>query len=71
MAICQDDVRGVTTKKEFGKLVHGEAKAGGAVVTMDDDADKTFAFNLPKGEFVGPEITEAMRVALYGQRFAR
>lgn len=71
MAICQDDVRGVTTKKEFGKLVYGEEKAGGAVVTIDDDADQTFAFNLPKGEFVGPEITEAMRVALYGQRFAQ
>lgn len=70
MAICQDDVRGVTTKKELGKLVYGEAKAGGAVVTIDDDADQTFAFNLPKGEFVGPEISESMRVALHGQRFA-
>lgn len=71
MAICKDDVRGVTTKKEYGKLVYGESKAGGAVVTINDDADQTFAFNLPKGDFIGPEITEPMRVALYGQRFAQ
>lgn len=71
MAICQDQVRDVTTKKEFGKLLHGEAKAGGAHIGIDDDMEKSFAFNMPKGEFVGPEITESMRVALNGQRFAR
>jgi hypothetical protein len=71
MAICQDNVRDVTIKKEFGKLVHGDAKAGGAMIGIDNDPDKAFAFNMPKGDFVGPEITESMRVALNGQRFAR
>lgn len=70
MAICQDQVRDVTVKKEYGKLLHGDAKAGGAVVTIDNDPDSSFAFNMPKGEFMGPEITEPMRVALNGQRFA-
>lgn len=71
MAICQDQVRDVTTKKEFGKLVHGDAKAGGAHIAVDNDPDKGFAFNMPKGDFTGPEISEPMRVALHGQRFAR
>jgi hypothetical protein len=71
MAICQDNVRDVTIKKEFGKLVHGDAKAGGAMIGIDNDPDKAFAFNMPKGDFVGPEISESMRVALNGQRFAR
>lgn len=71
MAICQDQVRDVTTKKEFGKLVHGDAKAGGAMIGIDNDSDKSFAFNMPKGDFTGPEISESMRVALNGQRFAR
>ena len=43
MAICQDDVRGVTTKKELGKLVYGEAKAGGAVVTLSIALPSTFS----------------------------
>ncbi|MES2352112.1 MAG: AAA family ATPase, partial [Pseudomonadota bacterium] len=71
MAICQDQVRDVTTKKEFGKLVHGDAKAGGAHITINNDPDNGFAFNMPKGDFTGPEISESMRVALNGQRFAR
>ncbi len=71
MAICQDNVRDVTIKKEFGKLVHGDAKAGGAMIGIDNDPDQAFAFNMPKGDFVGPEISESMRVALNGQRFAR
>ncbi|MES2320164.1 MAG: AAA family ATPase [Pseudomonadota bacterium] len=71
IAITQDTVRDVSLKKEFAKLVHGDSKAGGAHIAIDNDPDKGFAFNMPKGEFVGPEITEAMRVALYGQRFAR
>lgn len=70
MAICQDQVRDVTVKKEYSKLLHGDAKAGGAVVTIDNDPDSSFAFNMPKGEFMGPEITDPMRVALNGQRFA-
>lgn len=71
MAITQDTVRDITLKKSFGALVHEGEKAGGAVVTIDDDSDKSFAFNMPKGDFVGPEISESMKVALYGQRFAR
>jgi hypothetical protein len=71
MAITQDTVRDVSTKKTYGMLVHEGATAGGAVVTIDGDADQSFAFNMPKGEFVGPEISEPMRVALYGQRFAK
>jgi energy-coupling factor transporter ATP-binding protein EcfA2 len=71
IAITQDTVRDVSLKKEFAKLVHGDSKAGGAHIAIDNDPDKGFAFNMPKGDFVGPEITEAMRVALYGQRFAR
>jgi hypothetical protein len=71
MAITQDTVRDVTTKKTYGMLVHEGATAGGAVVTIGGDAGESFAFNMPKGEFVGPEISEPMRVALYGQRFAK
>ncbi len=71
MAITQDTVRDVKIKKEFGKLLHGDAKAGGGVVTIDNDAERSYAFNMPKGEFTGPEISEPMRVALYGQRFAQ
>lgn len=71
IAITQDTVRDISLKKEFAKLVHGDSKAGGASIFIDNDPDKSFAFNMPKGEFQGPEITEAMRVALYGQRFAR
>src|SRR5437868_15434085 len=66
MAITQDTVRNVTTKKTFGALVHEGATAGGAVVTIDDDAEQSFAFNMPKGEFTGPETSESRRVALYG-----
>lgn len=69
MAITQDTVREISTKKAFAALVHEGAKAGGAVVTIDGDAEKSFAFNMPKGDFVGPEISEPMRVALFGQRF--
>lgn len=71
MAITQDTVRDVNTKKTYSMLVYDGAQAGGAVVTIDGDADASFAFNMPKGEFVGPEISEPMRVALYGQRFAK
>jgi hypothetical protein len=71
MAITQDCVRDINLKKEFAALVHEGAKAGGAQVVIDGDAEKSFAFNMPKGEFSGPEITESMRVALHGQRFAR
>lgn len=70
-AITQDDVRGITLKKEFGAMVHEGAKAGGAQITIDNDMDKSFAFNMPKGDFTGPEISDAMRVALHGQRFAK
>lgn len=71
MAICQDNVRDITKKNQFAALVHEGAKAGGAQVVMDDEMDMTFAFNMPKGDFTGPEIPESMRVALHGQRFAK
>jgi len=71
MAITQDCVRDINLKKEFAALVHDGAKAGGAQVVMNDDPENSFAFNMPKGEFTGPEITESMRVALHGQRFAK
>lgn len=71
MAVTQDCVRDINLKKEFAALVHEGAKAGGAQVVMDNDPENSFAFNMPKGEFTGPEITESMRVALHGQRFAR
>lgn len=70
MAICQDNVRDVTKKNEYTKLVNDGAKAGGAMIQMDRDPDQSFAFNMPKGDFTGPEISEPMRVALNGQRFA-
>lgn len=71
MAITQANVRDVTKKKDFSVLVHKGVKAGGATITIDNDPEQTFAFNMPKGEFTGPEITESMRVALDGQRFAQ
>lgn len=70
MAITQDPVRSITKKNQYAALVHDGLKAGGAVVTIDNDPDASFAFNMPKGDFTGPEITAAMRVALHGQRFA-
>jgi ABC-type hemin transport system ATPase subunit len=71
MAVTQDCVRDINLKKEFAALVHDGAKAGGAQVIIDNDPERSFAFNMPKGEFTGPEISESMRVALHGQRFAR
>jgi len=73
MAITRATVRDINLKKEYAALVHEGEKAGGAQVMiqgapMGDDI--SFAFNMPKGEFTGPEISESMRVALYGQRFA-
>lgn len=73
MAFTRDTVRDINLKKEYNVLVHEGEKAGGAQVMvqgapMEDDI--SFAFNMPKGEFTGPEINESMRVALNGQRFA-
>lgn len=70
MAFTRDTVRDITIKKEYAALVHEGEVAGGAQVIVDGDVDNSFAFNMPKGEFTGPEISESMRVALYGQRFA-
>ena len=63
-------LRGVSKVKDYGALVHEGLKAGGAVVTMEGDDGAAFAFHLPKGAFSGPEITDAMAVAVDGQRFA-
>lgn len=68
IAFTRDNVRGVSLKKDFSKLVHEGVKAGGALVgTMDD---RGYAFDMPSGTFTGPEIPPAMRIALDGQRFA-
>jgi hypothetical protein len=71
MALAHMPMRGVTQKQDYGLLVHDGAKAGGGMVVIDGDVDNARQFNLPKGEFTGPEIPEAMRVALHGQAFAR
>lgn len=63
-------LRGVAKVKDYGLLVHEGMKAGGAVVTLAGDDGAAFAFNLPKGAFSGPDITDAMAVAVDGQRFA-
>lgn len=74
MAFTQQVPRGIAIKKkaDYAVLVNdGGAKAGGALITCNDDPDQAFSFNLPKGDFTGPDISDAMRVALDGQRFAR
>lgn len=68
MAITRDEIRDVKLKKEYGKLVHDGSKAGGACVYTE--GSEAFAFNMPAGDFSGPEIPESMRIALHGQRFA-
>lgn len=67
LAITKDPIRDVTVKKNYDALVHDGAKAGGAQIMAGDDV---FAFNMPKGDFTGPEVSESMRVSLFGQRFA-
>lgn len=71
MAVANEPMRAVIHKKDYGMLVHDGAKAGGGLVVMDGDADNAYSFNLPKGEFTGPAVTDAMRVALNGQNFAK
>jgi len=70
MALAHTPMRAVTEKQHYGLLVHDGAKAGGGMVVIDGDVENTRQFNLPKGEFTGPEIPAAMRVALNGQNFA-
>lgn len=70
MAIAQQHARGITKVKEYAALVRDGSKAGGAMVTMNDDPDMTFAFNMPKGYFTGPEISDSMCIALDGQLFS-
>lgn len=70
MAITRRNARGVTLKKDYGMLVHDGEKAGGALIEIDGDAKRCFAFNMPKGDFTGEAITESMRVSLEGQRFS-
>lgn len=69
MALAREPMRAVMHKKDYGQLVHDGSKAGGGFVEMDDGA--VFEFNLPSGEFKGPEVTDAMRVSLNGQKFAQ
>jgi len=70
MALAHTPMRAVTEKQHYGLLVHDGAKAGGGMVVIDGDVENARQFNLPKGEFTGPEIPAAMRVALNGQNFA-
>ncbi|WDZ97939.1 AAA family ATPase [Herbaspirillum sp. WKF16] len=70
MAVGGEVVR-AKLKKEYPAVVHGTAKAGGALVTLDDG--RSYAFNLPKGATQvsdGLPTGEAIAVALNGQRFA-
>lgn len=69
MAVAREPMRAVLHKKDYDQLVHDGSKAGGGFVEMDDGS--VFEFNLPKGDFKGPEVTDAMRVALNGQKFAQ
>lgn len=64
--------RGISKKNQYQMLVNDKtgAKAGGALFTFDNNIEDAFGFNVPKGDFTGPEISEAMRVSLDGQRFA-
>jgi len=71
MALAHQPMRGITKKQDYGLLVHDGAKAGGGMVVIDGDIDQARQFNLPKGEFTGPEIPPAMQVALQGQTFAK
>jgi energy-coupling factor transporter ATP-binding protein EcfA2 len=70
MAFTRQSPRGIDQKKDFGVLLNDASlKAGGAVVSCDNDHDKVFSFALPKGKFDGPELSDAMKVALDGSRF--
>lgn len=70
MAMGHDVVR-VKLKKEYGQLVSEGELAGGALITVDDD--RTYAFNVPAGEFKaddGLPTGENVDISLNGQRFA-
>lgn len=68
MAVAREPMRAVIHKKDYAQLVHDGNKAGGGFVEVEDGG--VFEFNLPAGDFKGAEVTDAMRVALNGQRFA-
>lgn len=70
MAVTRAPMRDITNKKDYQELVRDGEKAGGAQVVVDGDLDNSYAFNMPAGIFSGPEITDSMRVAMDGQRFA-
>jgi len=70
MAITGATVR-VRLKKEYDQLVTDGAKAGGALVTVDDE--RTYAFNVPAGDVKaddGLPTGGAVAVALNGQQFS-
>lgn len=77
MALAQRPMRAVVLKKDMGMLINDTtgAKAGGGLVQFDNDPEKCYTFNLPKGEFTAPEVPafspEMIGVALNGQNFAR
>lgn len=69
MAMTGDVVR-VKLKKEYSQLVTDGAKAGGGLVTTDNES--TYAFNVPSGEIKaddGLPTGDTVDVALNGQHF--
>jgi energy-coupling factor transporter ATP-binding protein EcfA2 len=69
MALTRELPRGIDHKKNLDMLVNdGGARAGGALITCNDD--QAFGFALPKGKFDGDELPDAMKVAIDGQRFS-
>lgn len=74
MAFTRETPRGIDLKKNLGQLINDNgSKAGGAVITCAGDPDtddQAFGFALPKGTFTGPELPDAMKVAIDGQRFS-
>lgn len=75
MALAQEPIRAVVLKKDYAQLVHDGSKAGGGLVVMNGDPEQSYGFNLPKGDFIEPEaaehrVSDSMRVALNGQKFA-
>lgn len=70
MAITGEAVR-VNLKKEYDQLVADGAKAGGAMISVNED--QHYAFNVPDGKVSADEdlpTGASIAVALDGQRFA-
>lgn len=70
LAIAQQHARSITLKKNYQEFVHEGLSGGGSVITINDDPDQSYAFNMPEGKFTGAEVSASMRVALDGQLFS-